>query len=181
MTNEIKKIEQNSLALVDGVKTSLDNWLKRLSSKPKQALIKKNQFANNAEYLEIGYLQAELDRVYHGLWSWSIIDTKQMINGVQVSGTLEVFHPVAGVWIKRSGIAFKEFQLTKGVSEPTPDNLSKKALERDIPIANAEAFKNACKTIGNAFGRHLNRKFQFEHIPDENIIDNLLPKTKENE
>ena len=161
--------------MIEAVKIPLDNFLKRLSRKPKDALIKKNKFANNAEYLEIGYLQSELDRVYHGLWSWEIESQQTVINGVSIVGTLSVFHPILNHWIKRSGVGFKEFQLSAGKSVPAPENLSKKALERDTPIANAEAFKNACKTLGNAFGRHLNRKFQFEHIPDENIIDDLLP------
>lgn len=165
--------------LLEGIKNSLDNWLKRLSAKPKAALIKKNKFANNAEYLEIGYLQAELDRVYHGLWSWKLTTSENLINGVKVTGDLKVFHPVINQWVVRSGIAFKEFQLSSGKNVPSPENLSKKALERDVPIANAEAFKNACKTLGNAFGRHLNRKFQFEHIPDENIINNLIPSNNE--
>ncbi len=117
----------------------------------------------------------ELDRDYHSLWSWKVDAVQTMINGVQVTGALTVFHPVANVWLERSGVAFKEFQLGKDKNDPTPENLSKKALERDVPIANAEAFKNAAKTLGNAFGRHLNRSFQFEHISDENILNDILP------
>lgn len=160
---------------MEQIKAPLDNFLKRVSTKPKNTAVKKNQFANNAEYLEIGYIQAELDRVYHGLWSWQISQVQSIINGIMVAGTLKVFHPVTQMWIERSGVAFKQYQLKKDVTEPVPANLSAKALERDIPIANAEAFKNACKSLGNAFGRNLNRNFDFEHIPDEKILENLIP------
>jgi len=171
--NQIVKVEP--ITKMEQIKAPLDNFLKRQSTKPKAGALKKNPFANNAEYLEIGYIQAELDRVFHGLWSWVVIDTQSLINGVMVSGTLKVFHPVTQMWIERSGIAFKQYQLKKDVTEPIPANLSAKALERDIPIANSEAFKNAAKTLGNAFGRHLNRGFQFDHMPDENILSNLMP------
>lgn len=157
------------------VKKSLDSFLKRISSKPKPGNLKKNKFANDAEYLEIGYIQAELDRVFHGLWSWKVSAVVQMINGVQVTGTLSVFHPVTNQWLERSGVAFKEFQLKKNMTTPSPENLSARALERDVPIANAEAFKNAAKTLGNAFGRNLNRQFNAEHMPDENILNDLMP------
>jgi len=155
-------------------KKSLDAFLKRISTTPKTNSIKKNKFANNADYLEIGYIQAELDRVFHGLWEWEIKLVNVAINGVYVTGNLRIFHPIANHWITRSGIGFKEFQLSAGRKEPLPENLSSKALERDLPIANAEAMKNAAKTIGNAFGRGLNRKFNFEYIADENILNNLL-------
>lgn len=173
MSEEIQKYQINGIAVA---KPILDNFLKRLSKQLNPKAIKKNQFANDAEYLEIGYIQAELDRVFHGLWSWNINQTTQMINGVQITGTLKVFHPIINSWIERSGVGFKEFQLKKDMTIPTPENLSKKALERDVPIANAEAFKNAAKTLGNAFGRGLNRKFNFEHQPDNDIINNLMPQ-----
>lgn len=167
---------------IEKFKPDLDNFLKRTSSKPNAKMVKKNPFANDADYLEIGYVQAEMDRVFHGLWQWEINKIEHLINGVLVSGTISVYNPIANQWIKRSGVAFKQYQLSKGAKEPTPVNLSAKALERDVPIASAEAFKNAAKTIGNAFGRHLNRKFQFEHTPDNSIINQLLPtKTENNE
>lgn len=155
-------------------KKPLDNFLKETSKKPADRLIKKNQFANNAEYLEIGYIEAKLDQIYLGLWSWENVKVQQMINGVQVCGDLRVFHPIACTWITRSGIAFKEFQLKKGERDPSPVNLSSKALERDIPIASSEAFKNAAKKLGNIFGRHLNRGFKSEHFADENLMNRIF-------
>jgi len=159
-------------------KLNLDGFLKRVSKKPDPKNIKKNAFANNAEYLEIGYIQAELDRVYAGLWEWKIDKIEHLINGCLVYGTLSVFNPIANAYIKRSGVGFKQYQMKAGTTDPTPANLSPKALERDVPIANAEAMKNAAKTIGNAFGRGLNRKFNFEHCPDIDILNNLIPLEK---
>jgi hypothetical protein len=156
--------------------SQLNAFQKELGKSPKKESVKQNQFANNAAYLEIGYLEMQLDRKYFGLWSLKVDSVSVMVNAVQVTVTLSVFHPVAKCWIHRSGIAAKEFQLKKGVSDPLPENLSSKALERDVPIAKAEAFKNAVKSLGNTFGRSLNRNFKFDYIEDEGLINRILPK-----
>ena len=151
-------------------KPAFDSFSKKVGTKPKQAVIKKNKFANNAEYLEIGYLEMQLDRIFHGQWHFEVTECKLLLNSIQVTGNLSVLHPVSGVWINRSGIAAKQVQLKSGATEYLPENLSSKALERDVPIAKAEAFKNAVKSLGNAFGRHLNRKFNIEFIEDKEDI-----------
>lgn len=166
----------DAITVWNKAKKPLDNFLKLTSRKPVAESIKKNKFANNASYLEIGHIEAKLDQIYHGLWSVENLKIQQMINGVAVNLDLKVFHPVANVWLIRSGVAFKEFQLKQSTTEPSPANLSSKALERDVPIAAAEAFKNAAKKLGNAFGRHLNRDFKFDHTPDENIIEKIFGK-----
>lgn len=183
--NDLKKFSEKSLDNIKGfwneMKPAFDSFSKKTGRKPKQQVIKKNKFANNAEYLEIGYLEMQLDRIFHGQWHFTVDKTELLLNAIQVTGTLSVFHPVSGVWIKRSGVAAKQVQLKSGKTEYLPENLSSKALERDVPIAKAEAFKNAVKSLGNAFGRHLNRKFNVEFIEDkEDIFSNKL-KTKENE
>lgn len=172
--NIMQYVANDATDIWDAAKGPLDNFLKETSKKPRADLIKKNKYAGNSNYLEIGYLEAKLDQVYHGLWSFEIKDVKQMINGVCVYADLKVFHPVASSWITRSGIGFKEFQLSKGMTDPVPANLSSKALERDVPIASAEAFKNATKKLGNAFGRHLNREFKHDHAADENIMKRIF-------
>src|SRR6056297_3346831 len=87
-------------------KQPLDNFLKETSKKPNSKLLKKNKFAGNSTYLEIGYIEAKLDQVYHGLWSWEIDSIQNIVNGVSCVGHLRVFHPVASVWITRSGVGF---------------------------------------------------------------------------
>lgn len=149
------------------IKSDLNNkYSDLLNQKPKDAAIKTDKYSNNAQYLEIGYLQFELDRTFGALnWSWVIDSQSVMINSVQCTGTLTIF--VDERIIKRSGTGCKEIQLKRGANAATPENMSGKALERDVPIANAQAFKNACKTLGNKFGRHLNRGFQFDFVPNE--------------
>lgn len=156
-------------------KKLFDDFLKKTGTKPKESVLRVNKYANNAKYLEIGYLEMQLDRLFHGLWSLKTIECKQILNSVYVTVELSVFHPVALTWITRTGIGAKEIQLKKDTKDFIAENLSSKCLERDIPIAKAEAFKNACKSLGNSFGRHLNRDFNFDYIEDkEDIFSNKL-------
>lgn len=172
--NIMQYVANDATELWGAAKPPLDNFLKETSKKPRAELIKKNKFAGNSNYLEIGYLEAKLDQLFHGLWSFEIKGVQQMINGVCVYADLKVFHPVASTWLTRSGIGFKQYQLSAGETDPSPANLSKKALERDVPIASAEAFKNACKKLGNAFGRHLNREFKHDHAADDKIMERIF-------
>lgn len=171
--NELAPIKSDIIAIKefwDSHKDTLNLFLKKTGTKPKESNLKTNKFANNSKYLEIGYLEMQLDRIFYGLWSLKIIDCKQILNSVQVTVELSVFHPIALTWIARTGIGAKEIQLKKDTRDFVAENLSSKCLERDIPIAKAEAFKNACKSLGNSFGRHLNRDFNFDYIEDKEDI-----------
>lgn len=173
---EIKKNEPTELSMISTADASLlNNFVKELGRTPPETRLKKNKFANNAKYLEIGYLEFMLDRKFLGLWSLKVDSITPMVNAVACTVTLSVYHPVAKCWIHRSGVAAHEFQLRSGVHDPSPENLSAKALERDVPIAKAEAFKNAVKSLGNTFGRSLNRDFNADYVPDENLIGRILP------
>lgn len=176
--NDLVKIETGQeLAMISQADaTLLNNFVTELGRTPPANRVRQNKFANNAGYLEIGYLEFMLDRKYHGLWSLKVDSITPLVNAVACSVTLSVFHPVAKCWIHRSGVAAHEFQLKAGVRDPSPENLSAKALERDVPIAKAEAFKNAVKSLGNTFGRSLNRDFNADFIADEGIINRILPK-----
>lgn len=174
--NELAK-QNNELQMISVADADqLNAFQRELGKTPDKRHWRQNQFANNANYLEIGFLEMMLDRKYLGLWSLKVDEVAPLVNAVRVTVTLSVFHPVAKVWIHRSGLAAKEFQLKQGVRDPLPENLSAKALERDVPIAKAEAFKNAVKSLGNTFGRSLNRKFNADFVEDEGLINRILPK-----
>jgi hypothetical protein len=52
-------------------------------------------------------------------------------------------------------------------------------MDRDPGRADAYALKNAAAKLGNAFGRELNRKFKFEHVPNDTLLNDIYG-TKEN-
>jgi len=174
--SNIEKYNQNILPEFKEIKSELDNFMKEIGVKGNVKFEKTKPFANNSKYYEIGYLETQLDRKFSGLWSIHNQQVHFDITGITVSLELRVFNPVAHVWINRTGIAHKDFQLSKGQTEINTANLSKKALERDIPIAAAQAFKNACQKLGNLFGRHLNRDLQADFQSDENMTKRIFEK-----
>lgn len=156
---------------LDKFKKVIDNQLKELSKKPDNKNVKKNKFANNSDYLEIGYIEAQLDRMFAS-WDWEVHGVQNIANGIVVNGTLTVTS-YSGMKIKRSGVAGVEIQTKSGSTELNPATISSKAMDRDPGRAEAYALKNAAAKLGNAFGRHLNRGFQFEHIPNNELISKL--------
>lgn len=148
-----------------------------------------------AETLVISHIETRLDEVYSGLWNVTNFRWQQIANEIVGCLTLEVFHPVCGVWIKREGSAAIQVMMDKA-----PDNLAYKdknlwaldmqnkkpnALYTGFPKLKAECLKNAAKSLGMTFGRDLNRKksdkdFEPEATKDLNAeikleISQLLP------
>ena len=106
--------------------------------------------------------------------SGELITTSKIVaNAITVSGDLRFFHPYIKQWITRSGVGAIPLELKKGSGANEAEMINSKAVSKNYPAANAEAFKNAAKTIGNMFGRSLNRDFNAEYKPEDNI-DKIL-------
>jgi hypothetical protein len=140
-------------------KLALERFQGFLNKPPKLEEVRTNKHAGNTLYLPISYIEMTLDEVFFGLWQTK--DFRWQVAGNEVIGsiTLQVFHPVAKVWIERTGASATMIRLKKG-SEVT--NISEKifnAFEMDFPHLKADCLVNAAKTLGKAFGRDLNRQF----------------------
>lgn len=138
-----------------------ENELMRLIGvNPDPRLLKKNKFANNSEYLQIGIIESQLDRFFGALnWSFVVTELKLVVNSIVCTGDLIIFYKDRQ--IRRSGTAAKEIQLSAGSKAMDASSMSSKALERDVPIAKTQALKNAAQSLGNAFGRSLNRDWKY--------------------
>jgi len=165
---------ENKLATTDtaietkrAIKELSDKFLKKLSTPPKPTAIRKNEYAGNSKYLPIAYIESQLDRLFPGTWQIKNITYQQLLNAVIVTVDLLVKHPISGEWLTFVGIAASDVQTKKGSKILDADTISPQALQRDIPKVKAEALKNACKSLGNAFGRNLNRNWDFSHIADK--------------
>jgi len=173
MTKELEKIN-TQIGDITEIKSTMDGLYRVLSETPKPQAVKVNKFANNSKYLEIGYIEAQLDRLFLS-WDWDVQSVQSIANGIVVSGKLTVL-TVNGNKIVRSGVAGVEIQTKAGATTLTPDAISSKAMDRDPGRAEAYALKNAAAKLGNAFGRSLNREFKHEHIADESILDKVFNK-----
>jgi hypothetical protein len=166
--NELTKADIDT---VEQFKKVIDNQLKMLSKKPNEKAVKTNKFANNSKYLEIGYIEAQLDRLF-ATWDWEVLTVQQIANGIVVSGKLTVT-TYAGMNIVRSGVAGVEIQTKAGAQTLDPSSVASKAMDRDPGRAEAYALKSAAAKLGNAFGRNLNRSFNHEHVPESELLTKL--------
>ena len=155
-------------------KEMFDKFNQITGKKPVKQAIKKNKYANNSDFLEIGYYEMKLDQLFLGLWSVDNLKWEMVANSICVSLEVKIFHPIAQAWITRAGVGACDIQLESGSKVLSPETIKSKALEKNFPTAKAIAFKNACKSFGNIFGRHLNREFHFDFIPDKKSFEGIF-------
>lgn len=136
---------------------NLESFTKALNKKP--AVTKTNKFQNNAKYIPISHIQTLLDQLFFGLWQTKNF-TYQVV-GNELIGRVElwVYHPVIKEWLVRTGVAATQIRQNKGAAITDINSKIKNALEMDAPHLYADCIKSACKTLGPAFGRDLNRDF----------------------
>ena len=120
----------------------LEAYLKSINTPPAKSEIEVYEGADNAEYIPIGVLQNKLDEFFKGYWNWHC-ESQLQANSVVVTGTISYINPVTSENLSKSGIGAMEYR---------GGNVNTAA-----PVAESFAFKNACKKIGVAFGRDLNR------------------------
>lgn len=121
------------------------------------------------EYYEIGFIEATLDRVYNGLWNDEVTDIKLIANSVVVTVKLWYFNPAMQVWQFKSGVGSAPIQTNAGAGPTDFTQIKSASVQMAAPAAKTYALKNAAYQIGNAFGRHLNREFDFDYTPDERL------------
>lgn len=177
---EVAKSETHKLPTIeteDEFRTKLQNFCSKLSSMPNS-----NELAptpdKKAWYLPIDFVETTMDELFFGLWETKDFEWKPIANEITASITLRVFHPTAKIWIERVGVASIAIMVDRA-----PDNISgqeknrwaldvnnKKpnALDMGLPKLKADCLKNAALSLGNIFGRNVNR----------NLKDNYKPNTK---
>lgn len=170
-------MEEQQLTAENDFRVKLQNFVKLLSTVPNRTELQKTP-DGKAFYLPIDFVETSLDELFYGLWETKNFEWKAIANEITASITLRVFHPTAKVWIERIGTASIAIMVDKA-----PDGLmgqdknrwaldigNKKpnALDMGLPKLKTDCIKNASLSLGNAFGRNLNRKF----------IDTYKPLTK---
>jgi hypothetical protein len=179
-------MENNSITIAeDEVKfrQMLDNFTSRLSKIPDHKELQKTP-DGKAFYLPIDFIETSLDELFFGLWETKNFEWKAIANEITASITLRVFHPTAKVWIERIGAA--SIAVMVDALPKNPDGSEKlsgqeknrwyldlankkpSALDMGLPKLKTDCVKNAALSLGNIFGRNINRKH----------IDNFKPLSK---
>ena len=190
MTNQVDLFTQNQGFLPD--KDTLKEMYQRINDfqakafkSPDKNFVKKTP-DNRAESLVISAVETTLDEMYGGLWNATNFHWRQIGNEVVGSITLEVFHPECGIWIKRDGAGAIQIMVDKAPANVNRNqwaldmaNKKPNALYMGFPKLKAECLKNAAKSLGNVFGRNLNRQFSDNDFEPETQKDETNEIRKE--
>ncbi|MBU2018012.1 MAG: hypothetical protein KJ941_00070 [Bacteroidetes bacterium] len=177
--------ENEELEIVENnQRVKSQNFLTLLHKKPSQQEIRQNKLANNSKYLPISFLEMTLDEMFFGLWETTNFSYQNIANEIVGSLELRYFHPTFKTWITRIGAGAVMIQMEKGAEIIDISKKYKNTLTKDFPHLKAECFRNACLSIGKAFGRDLNREFEDQYQPlikaeqvtEEKIVDHLTKK-----
>lgn len=120
----------------------------------------KLQEFQGAKYLPISFMEMTLDEIFFGQWDTKNFKWERVFNEMIGSIELEVINPITGKTITRVGAGSIQIMQDAGkaISEFN-DTKKKNALQMGFPKLKAECFKNACLSLGQYFGRDVNRKF----------------------
>lgn len=161
---------QKSTEILTAEQQAVENFQMLLNAFPNKQEIKVNNMANNSQYLPISVIESLLDTHYAGLWNAVNFRWEVIANEVVGSIDLSVFHPVAKVWITRTGIGATMIQVAK--DKPlTMEFKIKNTLVKDFPHLKSECIKNAAKSLGVRFGRSLNRGGNDEYLYLSSIVE----------
>lgn len=134
------------------------------------------------QYLPIELVEQKLNHYFHGLWQITGFKYQVIVNEIVGDLELAVYHPQAGIWLRRAGTGAVVIQ--QRVKYETNANGQRVKVEQDFldinrKIANtlvkdmghlkAECIKNAAKSFGRTFGSDLARD-----IEDQGYADVML-------
>jgi len=143
---------------------ALQELLYTLQEEPKPEEVKAQ---DGRLYVPIGFIEAKLDKIFHGLWKTENVQTTVIGNEVCMTLELHVFFYPMNQWVIRTGAGAAMIQqrgdwdaVNKKKVPARPSDVDAKisnTLAKDYPHAKAEATKNAARSLGRTFGRDLNR------------------------
>lgn len=138
------------------------SFINTFTEPPEKDWIRQNPERGNSYYIPIGTIENELDITFGAMWEVGECKFDQMPGCVVCTIKLGYKMP-DGDWCWRVGVA--------ACPTPLPE-----LGYLQYPALKSEAFKNAAKSIGNRFGRMLNREYVFDSPEIQN--DERLEKAK---
>jgi len=154
----------------------LQKFQQRLHAAPFEESVEKTP-DGKAKTVVISHIEMTLDELFFGQWRTENFKWSAITNEVQGSLELVVVHPVTGFEIRRVGAASIVITVDKVPDEIkydpqlrnrwalSPENKKPNALDLAFPKLKAECLKNAAQSLGQVFGRDLNRGNTDEYKP----------------
>lgn len=160
----------------DDFRLLIQNFQNKLNTPPKQDSLDKTA-DGRAQTVLISHIEMTLDEYFFGLWSTENFKWERIANEIVGTVDLVLIHPSAGITYRRTGAAAIQItvdavpeQIRNSLQEKNmwaQDTANKKpnALDMGFPKLKAECVKNAAQSLGQIFGRDLNRKKSDEYKP----------------
>lgn len=139
------------------VKT-MESFLAMLNEAPDPKEIKVNKAAGGSKYLPISFVQMKLDELFLGLWETEDYRYTVVANEIVGNIVLKVYHPIAKVWLRRTGSAAVMIMQKSGAEVMDISSKIKNTLAKDFPHLEAACLTSAARKLGKCFGRDVNRK-----------------------
>jgi hypothetical protein len=158
----------------------LQNFCTVLSRIPDHKELQKTP-DGKAWYLPVDFVETTLDELFYGLWETKEFQWKAIANEITASIVLRVFHPTAKTWLERTGCA--SYPIMVDAPPKNSDGTDKligqeknrwyldvnnkkpNALDMGLPKLKTDCLKNAALSLGNIFGRNINRKLNDTYKP----------------
>lgn len=138
-----------------------DGFMKLLNSEPPAQFVKVEK---GIAYLPIDKVEILLDRIFVGRVQVEIKDVKLLLNAVQATIRLHVFHPILQMWVFNDGAGAQPIQLAAGAKGDLT-KVNHAAIQMNTPAAVSFAVKDAAERFGKIFGRDLSRKDTVNYQP----------------
>lgn len=140
------------------------------------------------EYIPIEITEAKLDHYFNGLWQTYSFKYQVIVNELVGDLELAVYHPEAGVWLRRSGTGAVVIQQhVEWETDPTTGKKFKKendfldinrkianTLGKDMGHLKSECIKNAAKSFGRTMGRDTGRDISDSSYQDAVLSPELV-------
>lgn len=151
--------------------SALERFTKIINEKPPATSLQKTP-DGKADTMGISFVETKLDEIYLRQWGTEDVNVMQLGNEVLVWLTLWVIDPQTKLKITRPGFAAVVITVDKVPEDIAKNPKAKNAWALDMsnkkpnamylafPKAKSLALKNAAQTLGDAFGRNLNRKHE---------------------
>ena len=149
-----------------------------LATPPDENMI---EVLNGAKYVSIAQIEYLLDILFTPFgWSHEVVNTQVIANEYVLTSCLTCTCPLTGLTIKRAGVAADMIRMAKDADITDISKKIKNALKMDAPHAKSDALKNAAISLGEPFGRNLNRKSGVDtgRKMQKNTRVNKLPQPK---
>lgn len=157
-----------------------EEFMRLLNSEPPAQWIKTHK-STGIRYLPIDKVELLLDRIFVGKWRKEILTVQLLVNAIQATVRLWVFHPVRQEWTFHDGAGAMSIQLKSGSAPSDLANVNHNAIQMNTPAAISYALKDAADNFGKIFGRDITRKDTAPYQPAflTDPYSNEEPKTQQ--